>query len=299
VAIQTATTGNLENAQRIILAQSRYTEEHNAPCAELIEHFTLAQGAKTMTVPKVGQATAANLTDGVDLIDSQDIGMTTTDLTTGEVGLKYILTDKLLRQENEDVFKMIGRQGGDAFARKKNRDIIALFSALNGGTTLGVDNASLTLSMATGVVAYATSHKFPKPVYVVHHPNAIAMLSQSAMSLSGAGGVAVDTYFTGILGGLSEELLRNFWGIKINGVNFFQTGDIDKNAGYDSGYGAIFSKNAMCIITSKSLETERERDASLRAWEVVTVADYGVFELDDTYGAPMLYEIGDLSTTTT
>jgi hypothetical protein len=34
---QTATTGNLENAQKIIIAASRYTEEHNAPALALIE----------------------------------------------------------------------------------------------------------------------------------------------------------------------------------------------------------------------------------------------------------------------
>lgn len=299
MAIQTATTGNLEDAQRIIIAKSRFTEEHNAPCAQLIEHFTLGQGEKQMTVPKVGQATAVNLTDGVDLIDSQDIGMTSVDLTTGEVGLKFILTDKLLRQENEDVFSMIGRQMGDAMARKKDTDIIALFSALNGGTTLGVDNASLTIHMATGVVAYATSHKYPKPVYVVHHPNAIANLSKNAMAIGAGAGVTQVAYYNGIMQGLSEELLRNYWGIAINGVNFFQDGNIAKVTGYDSGYGAIFSKSAMCIIQSQAAETERERDASLRAWEVVLVSDFGVFELDDTQGAPMLYEIGDLSTTDT
>ena len=97
MAIQTATTGQLENAQNIILAQSRYTMEHNAPCAQLIEHFTLPQGAKQMTVPKVAQMSAAALTDGVDMVSSADIGMTTTDLTTGEVGLKVILTDKLVQ----------------------------------------------------------------------------------------------------------------------------------------------------------------------------------------------------------
>ena len=55
----------------------------------------------------------------------------------------------------------------------------------------------------------------------------------------------------------------------------------------------------MCIIESKAPGVERERDASLRGTEVVMVSDYGVFELDDSYGAPMLYEIGNLSTTTT
>ena len=41
---QTATTGNLENAQRIIIASARYTEEHNAPALALIEQFSLPKG---------------------------------------------------------------------------------------------------------------------------------------------------------------------------------------------------------------------------------------------------------------
>ena len=53
----------------------------------------------------------------------------------------------------------------------------------------------------------------------------------------------------------------------------------------------------MAIIESKAMGTERERDASLRAWEVVVVADYGVFEIDDSYGAPLTYEIGAVTTT--
>ena len=50
---QTATTGNLESAQKIIIASSRYTEEHNAPAMALIESFSLPKGAKQVTVPKV------------------------------------------------------------------------------------------------------------------------------------------------------------------------------------------------------------------------------------------------------
>ena len=48
---QTSTTGNLENAQGIILSSARYTEEHNAPALALIEQFSLPSGAKTVTVP--------------------------------------------------------------------------------------------------------------------------------------------------------------------------------------------------------------------------------------------------------
>ena len=100
---QTATTGNLENAQKIIIASSRYTEEHNAPAMALIEQFNLPNGSTQVTVPKVGQMTVSDLVDGQDIIDEEEIGMTTVDLTASEVGAKIILTDKLVRQSAENV----------------------------------------------------------------------------------------------------------------------------------------------------------------------------------------------------
>ena len=261
------------------------------PTANLVEKFTLGKGNKQLTIPKVGQMEADNLVDGVDMISSEEIGLTTTDLTTGEVGLKVILTYKLINQFNEDVFRMVGRQMGDAMARKKERDLQALFSGLNGGTALGADNNLLNLRAASGCVVFATANKFPSPVAVVHHPNALGELAINAAAIGST------TYFAGIMQGYSEELLRNFWSMRINGVNFFHSGEIDVISGVHSGYGAIFSKSAMCIIEGWAPMVEREQDISLRGHEVVITSDYGVFELDDTYGAPMRYEIGALSTT--
>ena len=88
---QTATTGNLENAQKIIISAARYTEEHNAPAMALIESFSLPKGAKQVTVPKVGQMSMSDLVDGQDIVDEEEIGMTTVDLTASEVGAKVII----------------------------------------------------------------------------------------------------------------------------------------------------------------------------------------------------------------
>ena len=110
-------TGNLENAQNIILAAARFTEEHNAPAVQLVEKFNLSQGAKQVTVPKVASMNMSDLEDGFDIVDEEEIGMTTTDLTASEVGAKIIITDKLLRQQNDNVFTIVGRQMGDAMAR--------------------------------------------------------------------------------------------------------------------------------------------------------------------------------------
>ena len=290
MAIQTATVGNLETVQNIVLAAVRFTAESATPCQNLIEHFTLGKGEKQLTIPKAAAVTFDSLVDGVDIVTSKDIAITTTDLTTAEVGGKFILTDKLIRQFNEDVFTMIGRLGGDAMARKKDKDIIALFGGLNGSTTLGVAGMNLTMINAIGCVSKAAALMYPEPVSVVHHPNALSTLAKAAMAVG-------MTYYAGIMQGLSEELLRRFFKIQINGVNFFWDANIVPDSS-DDGVGAIFSKSAMAILESQAMNVERERDASLRAWEVVTVADYGVFEIDDGYGAPMTYDCAALATTT-
>ena len=72
----------------------------------------------------------------------------------------------------------------------------------------------------------------------------------------------------------------------INGVPIFEDGNITIDAS-DDAVGVIADKTAVAALTSVETRTERQRDASLRATEVVMTSDYGVFELDDTKGAPI------------
>jgi hypothetical protein len=289
---QTATTGNLENAQKIIIAASRYTEEHNAPALAVIEQFSLPKGAKTVTVPKVGQMSMSDLQDGVDIIDEEDIGMTSVDLTASEVGAKVILTDKLVRQAADNVFSMIGRQLGDGMARKKDTDVIALWPNLNGGTVLGGDGRNMNTANTHAIISNAKANKFGNQLYIIHHPNAVATLSKQSATTADTAAAG------GLTNGWSVDLLKNFYsGLRpINNVSIFEDGNIDKVSGVDSGYGVIADKTAMAALTSVDTRTERQRDASLRATEVVMTADYGVFELDDSRGAAVQFEIDDLST---
>jgi len=278
---QTATTGNLENAQRIIIAAARYTEEHNAPAMALIESFNLPRGAKQVTVPKVGQMTMSDLTDGQDIIDEEDIGMTTVDLTASEVGAKIILTDKLVRQSAPNVMTIVGRQLGDGMARKKDTDVHALYSGLNGGTTLGANDTSMTLAFTAAAIAYAKANKFGTQIYILQHPNAVFDIANTAVTSSQYA----------IPKGWSEDLLGNFWsGIRpLNNVPIFEDGNLSTSAG-DDAVGVIADKSALAVLKSVDTRTERQRDASMRATEVVLTADYGVFELDDSRGAPLTFD---------
>jgi hypothetical protein len=277
---QTATTGNLENASKIIIAAARYTEEHNAPAMALIESFSLPKGAKQVTVPKVGQMTVSDLQDGRDIVDEEEIGMTTVDLTAAEVGAKVILTDKLVREQQNNVFTIIGKQLGDAMARKKDTDVHALYSSLNGGSLLG-GSVSMSLSNVAGAIAYAKANKFGSDIYILHHPNSVFDIAATAVTSSQYA----------IPHGWSEDLLGNFWsGIRpLNGVPIFEDGNLTIPDD-DDVVGVIADKSAMAVLNSVETRTERQRDASMRATEVVITSDYGVFELDDSRGAGLEYD---------
>ena len=283
---QTATTGNLENAQKIIIAASRYTEEHNAPAMNLIEQFNLPAGNKQVTVPKVGQMSMSDLVDGQDIIDEEDIGMTTVDLTASEVGAKIIITDKLSRQSAENVFSIIGRQLGDGMARKKDTDVTALYSGF--GTDIGAAGRSMSLANVSATVAYAKGKKFGSQVYIVQHPFAVWDIANTAVTASA-------TY--PVPAGWSADLLGNFFsGLRpINGVPIFEDGNITID-GNDDAVGVCADKTALAVLNSVDTRTERQRDASLRATEVVMTADYGVFELDDSKGVALTLDAGTPAT---
>ena len=274
---QTATTGNLENAQRIIISTARYTEEHNAPAMNLIEQFNLPKGSKQVTVPKVGQMDMTDLVDGQDIIDEEEIGMTTVDLTAAEVGAKIIITDKLARQSAQNVFSIIGRQLGDGMARKKDKDVLALYSGFS--TDIGSAGRSMSLANVSATVAYAKGNKFGSQVYIVQHPFAVWDIANTAVTASA-------TY--PVPAGWSADLLGNFFsGLRpINGVPIFEDGNISIDSS-DDAIGVCADRSALAVLKSVDTRTERQRDASLRATEVVITSDYGVFELDDGKGVAL------------
>src|SRR3990167_11141217 len=259
MAIQTATTGNLENAQNIILSKARYTEEHNAPVIRLFEKFTLPQGAKQVTVPKVAQATFAGLNDGVDMTATADIGMTTTDLTTSEVGGKFSLTDKLVRQANDNAFEVVGRMLGDGLARKKDTDGIALFASLS--NQLG-GAVHMELINVAACIAFARANKFPDPVLIVHHPHAVYMCMTSMAIMPETAGDP--------LAGSDPDraaLLKSFYKMRFDNVSLYQDGNIAVVSGQTYGYGAIFSQNCFAYLESVGFQRKDDEDISLRATE--------------------------------
>ena len=175
-------------------------------------------------------------------------------------------------------------------ARKKDTDVLALYTNLNGGTKLGAATKFMKASNLQGIIAYAKANKFGSQLYILHHPNAVAYLSKESAVAASSGSSPIPE-------GWSQDLLANFWsGLRpMNNVAIFEDGNITEDSSGD-GIGVIADKSAMATLSSVETRTERQRDASLRATDVVMTADYGVFELDDTRGAPVKFVTSALAT---
>lgn len=298
---QTRATANLADVSNTIIREARHTQEYHNPSWQLIEKVTLPKGSDTVRMPKVGQFTIADLQDGVDITAEQSINLSYVDLTATERGAKIILTDKLVRENGTtDLFKIVGKQFGMAGARKQDRDTQALYAGLNGGTAYGAAADVFSLAKFAAAIVNAQgggasstdsdgSEPF-YPTYAVVHPHQAYQITKSATTIGAGTNMRVNDE-------REEKMLKNFFAINFNGVRMYESGNIYVDSSGDAT-GVIAEKDAMVGLTSVGWGTKRDYDISLRATEVVFTSDYGVFELDDAHGAPLLYDAGAPSTST-
>jgi hypothetical protein len=282
--IQATTTGQLTKAMKTVIGNLRHTAEHNAPAMALTDRMDLADGSSTVTILKDSQMTVADLVDGVDMVDTEDLGWSGFDITSSEVGAKVIVTDKLIRQSTPGVLRNAGRQLGAAMARKKDTDTHAVYSNLNGGTTFGAATKSMTLANLAGAITKAKGNKMDDgTLYVLQHPYAVYNLISTGTALGTATNNFPDSF--------SASLLKRFWsGLKpLNGVSVFEDGNLSIDSA-DDAIGVIAAKSAIVTLESRGTHFRRQRDESLRGWEVIILADYSVNEQDDSLGAALTYD---------
>jgi hypothetical protein len=286
---QISTTGQLESAAREMMTRARYTMEHNAPVYGLVQHYKLAKGHDTANFPKFGQMTISALSEGIDMVDEEDLGMTNVSVTTGEFGAKIIMTDKLLRENTAVTWAVPGRQMGDAYTRLRETELINLFTSLNGGTRYGAANTDFSAANVIACISVAKADKVGTALNIIHHPNCISTLAKDLTTIG-------TTNMRPLPEGYSSRLMNNYWtGIRINGSHVFETGNIERDSG-DDATGAIMDEMALAVLEEKTFGQERERDASLRAWELNVVTDFAAFELDDSLGVGLFYKADDPST---
>ncbi len=242
----------------------------------------LGAGEKSLYIPKFGTVTCEDLTDGVDMANSQTMSISGTTHTTDEAGCKVVVTKKLRAQLREDAYRAAGKVIGNAIGKKMNTDGNALYSGLDSG--LGADNATITPGYIAAAITQLVgqAEPAPEPFCTVVHPYVlnyiVDLISQPSTS-----NIPPDYQM--------DVLMRHFRGVdKLYGSPIFTDGTISISASTDASYGAVYSKSAFIYLVGWEPDNWIVYDDSLRGWEIGIVADYAMVEEDGTYGRYLLFE---------
>jgi len=245
----------------------------------LVRNYALPAGSgKTVTVPTYAPVTAISVAEGTDLAGgSGDVAVSTGGavLTVSEVGIMTNVTDLARVTSSSNVIADVGKLFGAAIAKKMDQDLIAKFASFATANDIG---------SATAAMSAADIFK------------AIALLRQAGVSGSDIACVVnplvaydmksgLTSTFAGHAGDLSNEEMRSGYVGTVAGVNIFESANVPHTTG--DSVGGVFHKDALALAMMQDISIETERNASLRADELVATAVYGVNTLFDTYGCQM------------
>ena len=279
-------SSTLANTLPTILEEARYTAEHNNVMAALSWKIQkkLHDGS-TVNVPIFGTMNASALTEGVDMASPHTMTDTMVTITPGEVGAQILITDKLERDNQEDIVRAAGKILGDAYGRKQELD---LYDELDGGTNSLGGGGTLTMGqIAAGRAILAgnglsTGGPAPRPYVVVSHPFTLMDLVDVLTPVVG-GVTSVNLSGTNVSqamgGGMTEDVLREYRIGRLFGMDIYECGNA--NISSSNTKGGVFAAGrggSLILSTAAEWDIKPDEDPSLRATELNIVGEYGVGE---------------------
>ena len=270
-----------------VLENARFTEQFSAIMSGLVWKIRKKlHDGKNVNVPIFGTITARALTEGVDNTVSETMSDSLVTITPAEVGAKLILTDKLVRDDSEDIKAAAGRLLGAAMELKRDQDLLALFSTA--ATTLGTSDVATLGQIAAAwaiIKGNPVSNGGPGPgsLAYVQHPYVLLDLVDVFTPLVASASIQA-------VSDSINEVVRTYGLGKLFGMPVIQDGNIDTTTVANSALGGVFCTGeggAIILATAAEWGIEPERDASLRATELNIVGEYGVGWYDTNWGVLM------------
>src|SRR3990167_3466392 len=272
------TTGELGDTIPTIIEEAQFTQQFKAIMRPLSWNIPKGKGS-TVNVPYFGEATSRQLTEGVDMVNDEKMVDTNVQITPYENGLKIILTDVVIEDDNEALIRAAGVVLGDAYEKKRDTDLLArLDNATNSlagaGTTLTMGHIAAARALLGGN-ATSSGGPAPAPYVTVIHPFQELDIVDVLTPLMP---VASTTAVAGAMGGMAEDVLRNFSIGRLFGGPVINDGNLIADTADDikGGMFAAGNRGGIIYVSAREPMVKPTRDESLRGWELVYAGRYGV-----------------------
>ena len=273
-----STSSTLSELYTEIVAEAQFVASEKSIMRNLVKNYAISGGGKAVEVPVYAQVSAAAVSEATDLSNTP-IDPTSVTITASEVGVMTTLTDLARNSAPRNVAADIGKLFGEALARKQDTDLTGLFngfdSALGDGTT-AISSAAIFNALST----LRENALNIDDCAVVLHPK-IAYDLKAGLTNTFANANAND---------LANEALRSGFVGRLAGMPVFETSNMSNSGNAGDYIGAAIHKDALAIAMMQDVKIETQRDASLRADEIVATSVYGVGEIHDSYGVQLRYD---------
>ena len=271
-----STSSTLSELYTEIVAEALFVASEQSIMRPLVKNYAITGGGKSVEVPIYAAVSAAAVSEATDLSNTA-INPSSVTITASENGIMTTLTDLARNSAPRNVAADIGKLFGEAIAKKIDTDLTALFDGFS--TAVGAADAALTVAKLFESVANLRNSAVPiSDVSAVLHPMVAYDLKANL----------TNTFANSNANDLANEALRNGFVGRIAGVPIFETSNL-ANTGTTGDYkNGVFHRDALGLAMMQDLKIETQRDASLRADEIVATAVYGVGELHDSYGIELL-----------
>ena len=271
------TSSTISELYHEIIAEALFVASEQSIMRGLVKNYAITGQGKSVEVPIYAVVTAAAVNEATDLSNTA-INPSSVTITASEIGIMTTLTDLARNSASRNVASDIGKLFGEAIAKKIDTDLTALFDGFS--TSVGGAGTELTIAKIFEAAATLRQSGVPGPYYGVFNPKAIYNVKKSL----------TNTFVNPNAGDLQNEAMKTGFIGQIGGVQIFETSNVDGTTDTDNCKGGVFARDALGLAVMQDLKLETQRDASLRADEIVATAVYGVSELHDSYGIEMLSE---------
>ena len=275
------TTTTLDDLFENITAEAIFTFQDVGVVRNLVTMYPITGSGKVVDIPIYPTVSAAAVAEATDLTNTS-VSTSNATITVGEKGIMATLTDMARNTASRNVGADLGRLFGEAIAKKVDVDLIALFSDFNSSNDLGGNTSELTADLLFKAQAILRSGGVPAPYSAVFHPKALFNLKKT-LTQAGYAGTAT------AISDVGNNILNSGYIGTVAGIDVYEDANFTINA-YDDISGGVFHSSAIGLAMKQEFKIEAQRDASLRADELVATVVYGVGITKDANGCTVVVD---------
>jgi N4-gp56 family major capsid protein len=271
-----STTTSLNDLIAPIVQEAMFVASETSIMPGLVKQFTVpANAGKVLQIPLYPVSTIATDAGENSDLSNTEISTGVANITLTEAGIMTTLTDMARNHSVSNVVADLGKLFGEAIAKRHDRALTALFSSF----TSQIGAAGDELEVKDLFEAYATlkANAVPGPYFGVFNPKSIYNIKKTL----------TNTFVNPNASAVVNQAMSEGYVGRIAGIDIFESSNVveESVAGVTNG---IFSRDALGIAVAQNINIETQRDASLRAEEVVASTRYGVSVLHNSYGIKVL-----------